>query len=316
MKSISDTPAFSPAVAPSSRVAISVFFVLLAMMTLALSGAWVYVARQRLETGISIENQSALERVRGIFDLTRHRTQAALTTQCRLLAEDPRLKATLSIEGMDEATVADILNDLLKLRGKGFLLVVSADGHVFAQAGAPELRGLDLSASSVITGAKKDTAAGSWVIGRQIMDLAAIPIVSDGVAIAYLVVGQSIDEALLKEIADATGAELGVGLGNEITLTSTTSPEMRALFNGVANDVNRARPRIVKANGEDYVTSFADLDQAQTRPYLVLARKLRPSRGYFQELVWLLFAPIGLVFIALLVARARGKQGHSRNGGV
>ena len=99
----------------------------------------------------------------------------------------------------------------------------------------------------------------------------------------------------------------------EITLASTAAPEMRALFNSIANDANRANSKVVHVADQAYVTSFVDLEQAESRPYLVLARGLDVSRGHFRELDWLLWGPLGLVPIGLLAARAGHK--HSRKGG-
>ena len=157
------------------------------------AAVWSLVALHQLQSSIVRESATHLERTRRTFDLTRARTLDSLRVQARVMVEDPRLKSTLSTDGIDEVTVADILRDLGKLRNTGFLMVLSPDGRVFAQAGADELRGLDLSGSSTVKKAQATAEAvtGSWVIGGKIMDLSIMPVRFGSKPIAYLVVGQA-----------------------------------------------------------------------------------------------------------------------------
>src|SRR5215475_14394059 len=104
-------------------------------LTFGVAAVWSLVALHQLSSAIVRESATHLERARRTFDLTRARTLDSLRAQARVMVEDPRLKSTLSTEGIDEATVADILGDLGKLRGTGFLIVLSPEGRVFAQAG-------------------------------------------------------------------------------------------------------------------------------------------------------------------------------------
>jgi hypothetical protein len=225
-----------------------------------------------------------------------------------MLSEDPRLKATLATEGIDEVTVADILNDLGQLRRGGFLLILSPEGRVFAQAGAEELRGLDLSSSSVVQRARtsKDAVVGSWVIGHTIMDLSAIPLRSDSMLTAYLVVGHAVDQELIKAVADSSGVAAAIGVGSEISIPSTDDPKVRATLLAITTS-RQARGNLV-SGGETYSTGFVELEQTQPRPYLVLAHSQQTSTDTFQEVTWLLWVPPGLVFVALLLARVRSKQ--------
>src|SRR6476660_5330708 len=147
---------------PPGRTGRIVFAAIIVLLAVGLSAAWSYVAQRQLATAITGDGIAEVDRAGAVFHLVRTRTQESLRVQCRLLVEDPRLKATLATEGMDEATVADILGDLGKQRGNGFVMVLSPDGHVFAESGADELRGLDLSASAVIKNAR---SAGESVTG-------------------------------------------------------------------------------------------------------------------------------------------------------
>src|SRR5215213_9277496 len=111
------------------------FFGVVVVLTVGLACAWSFVARRELAGSVVHENIARLERGRALFDALRARTQQSLRAESRLLVEDPRLKATLATQGIDEATVSDILRDVARLRGTGMLIVLSPEGRVFAQAG-------------------------------------------------------------------------------------------------------------------------------------------------------------------------------------
>src|SRR5262249_12418101 len=188
--------------APSSTG--RVMSLLIIVLSVGLAAVWSLVALRQLSTSIVRESSTHLDRARRTFDLTRARTLDSLRAQARVMVEDPRLKSTLATDGVDEVTVADILGDLGKLRSTGFLIVLTPEGRVFAQAGADELRGLDLSGSSAVKKAQgsSDATVGSWVIGGKIFDLSLMPVrFGTAAPISYLVVGQAVDQDLLNSLA-------------------------------------------------------------------------------------------------------------------
>lgn len=300
---------------PMPRAALSqhrgrrALFVVIALVTVGLAGAWGLVAYRQLDTAVVRANAELLGHGRKAFELTRTRTQDALRAQCRVMAEDPRLKATLATEGVDAATVADILRDLLALRGTGFIVVLDANGRVFAEAGAKELENLDLSASSVVKRAQSanEATAGSWLIGGKLIDLGAMTIRVDGALVAYLVVGQPVDQELVKAVADATGVQLAIAVGQELPASSITDARLKAVLVGFARDSATNQPRPLVHDGAAYLAMTADLeDTAQAHPRLVVVRELAPGRAAFELLVWLLFVPPVLVLVSLVLARRIG----------
>jgi len=282
-------PSFKPAVPPTRGVALTVVFVAAAVTIAAVVGAWTYVTRDVIHKAITNENHAYIDRARSVFEMMRTRAQDQLRDQCRILSEDPRLKATLATEGIDEATVADILNDLVQLRRGGALMVLTPAGRVFAQAGAEELRGLDLSSSSVMQKARasNEVVVGSWVIGKTVMDLAAVPIRSDAAPVAYLVVGQALDKETFKAVATATDVAIALGVGSEIAFASTEDPKLTGAFAAVMLHARQPRGQIT-TGGQRYVTGFVELEQSATRPYLVLARAVEPTTQDFSVIEWLL----------------------------
>ena len=277
------------------------FFVIVIVLTVGLASVWTFVAQRELHTAVTAtataRDSETLVHARKSFELVRSRIQESLESQCRVMVEDPRLKSTLATEGMDEATVADILSDLGKLRRTGFLMVLSPEGRVFAQAGADELRGLDLSASSVFKKGQgtPEAVVGSWVINGKIMDLSLMAIRFDTSVIAYLVVGRSVDQDLLRGVADQSGVSVASAIGNKIVLASNDS--LGNVFAAVASGAGATDGRVVEIAGQRYLASISDLeDTAQNKPRLVIVKPLDSMESAFERLGWMLLGPPLLVF--------------------
>jgi hypothetical protein len=286
-----------------------VFFLIVALLTVGLAAVWSFVAQRQLTTAVATQQAEGLVHARKSFELVRSTIQANLESQCRVMVEDPRLKSTLATEGMDEATVADILTDLGKLRRTGFLIVLSPEGRVFAQAGAEELRGLDLSASSVFKKAQSSPEAvvGSWVINGKIMDLSLTAIRFDTQVIAYLVVGRSVDQALLVGVAEQSAVGVANAIGNKVVLASNDS--LATVFSAVASEAGTFDNRVFEVDGQNYVASISDLEEtAQTKPRLVIVKPLEAAQAGFETLKWMIFVPPLLVFIAVLFSMTGGRR--------
>lgn len=296
-------------VVATSRASRVVFFVVVVLLTVGLAAVWSFVAQRHLATAITSQQSENLVHARKSFELVRSRIQEDLESQCRVLVEDPRLKSTLATEGMDEATVADILADLGKLRRTGFLIVLSPAGRVFAQAGADELRGLDLSASSVVKKAQSspEAAVGSWVINGKIMDLAIVAIRFDASIIAYLAVGKSVDEGLLAGVAAQSGVAVASAIGNKVVMSSDHS--LDTVVASIASELGTFDGRVFEIDGTRFVGSISELEEtAQTRPRLVIVRPLATAQSAFETLRWMIFVPPLLVFIAVLFAMTGGRR--------
>jgi hypothetical protein len=271
-------------------------------VTGGLVGLWTFVARRQLAASIHAEVSERLDHAEKAFAIALGHRQGELQSHCRLLVEDPRLKSTLATEGIDEATVADILKDLAKLRGAGFLMVLSPDGRVFAEAGAPELRGLDLSDSSIVKKARTAPASvvGSWVIAGRAMDLSIMAIRYGENVIAYLVVGQSLDASLLQAVPMQTGVEAASALAGKLVLASSSEANVTAVLAHLASEPGTFRGRVVSVDGATYATAVIQVGDSAQSHRLVLARPLAPSEAAFAPFAWLTLIPSLLVIIAVL----------------
>ncbi len=302
------TPVPSVRATARTRLAAGLYLVAAALVMISLAVVWQVAARRRLETAVVATAADQLDRARGVFDSLRASTVAGLMSECRVLVEDPRLKASLTTAGVDEATMHDILLDILRLRRAGFLLVLSPEARVFAQAGADELRGLDLSGSSVMNRARgaSDAAGGAWVIGGKLIDVAVASVHFDRVVLAYVVVGQAVDQALVKAVENGTGTAVAVLAGSEPGPTSTADDRLGAVFQLIAAEAVARPAHLIERDGAAYLTASFDLEGTPpTHPRLAVARALAPQRAVFASFAWLLWVPCGLVLLGLMLGAMR-----------
>ena len=289
-----------------------VMAIVVIVLTVGAAAVWSLVGLRQLTSSIARENTEHLEHARKTFESMRSRTLENLRAHARVMVEDPRLKSTLATDGVDEATVADILGDIGKLRRTGFLIVLTPEGRVFAEAGAAELRGLDLSGSSAVKKAQgaPDATVGSWVIGGKIFDLSLMPVrFGTAAPISYLVVGQAVDQELLNSLADQTGVAVATATASTIMLSAPPDEALKPVFTLVAGQAESSQSRLFEVNGESYVAAIAELEESgQSRPRLVLVQPVARTAASFSTIKWMLFIPPILVLIAVLFAMTANRR--------
>lgn len=290
-----------------NRVAhrIGAAWILVTVLATSVAAVWSLVALRQLSSSIAQDGAWQLEQARVAFDSFRARTLDNLRAHCRILVEDPRLKSTLSTEGVDEATVADILADLEKLRRTGFLMVLSPEGRVFAQTGADSLRGLDLSGSSPVRKAQvaSEAEVGAWVIGGKVMDLAIGAVRFGRTPIAYMVVGQALDQDMMKAVAEQTGVGVAIAIGATLILSSSPDDTSTTALATVAGHAGSFQGRMLEIDGKTHVATIAELEDAgASRPRLVLVQSLTATTAAFLVVRWLILGPPLLVLLSMLFA--------------
>ena len=279
--------------------------------TVGIAAAWTLVARRELERARVADLAGDLDRARVTFDAARARSLAGLQAVCRLLAEDPRLKATLATADIDAATVDDILDDLGALRGGGFFMVLSPDARVFAEAGAEALRGLDLSGSSLVQRAAREPGAvqGAWTLGGTVTDLAVTAIRYGDHLVAYLVVGQALDGAELASLARQCDCEVASALGDTIAASSTAAAAGQggAVVARMAAEPGAWRGRVLAAGGAPHVTTAIELGDVSQSHRLLLARALGDGGAALVRLRSLFWLPPALVLVSVLFTILAGR---------
>ena len=186
----------------------------------------------------TVLNRSTRERV--TEDLARSREvtldlhaqrQTLYRQECRIVAEEPRLRAVVATEDVARETIVDAVKTLAATLRAGVFVIVDSQGRLIADHAAPEAAGFDLSDRLVIRQAlDRGEASGVWLADGKVFQVQGCRLEFGARVVGVLVVGHAIDEVTAEMIARHTGGSLivaadGVALtrmvpgvrGNELT---------------------------------------------------------------------------------------------------
>lgn len=275
---------------------------ILGAVSVAVSVMWLVVARRAVDAGVRANAVPYLERAKKAFDHMRSRTQSELRTQCRVLVEDPRLKSALGTEGMDEATLVDILNDLRALSGSTFLAILTPEGKVRAVSGADSLRGMNLASSQLMTSARTapSAVAGAWVINGDLIDVGAQALRFEKETLAFLVAGAPLDKESLHAVYETSGAGVALILEGKVKASAPADAPYQAAFDALATQPGELSGRAFESGGLAFVASLTNaMTEApgQEMPRVAAVRALDPSIKAFERLGMMLWIPPAIVFL-------------------
>lgn len=212
------------------------FAMIAAAIGFVLAVGWFFAARTMTRTRQHEQQAKALTRAGELIELLRQGAQDRVKGDVQMLAEDPRLKSTLSAANVDEATILDVLQDLQKLNGQPVFAVLDPDGRVKAVLGAPKLKGLDLSTSSVVkaAAAQEGAAVGVWLVEDRVAEIAVSAVRIGDRVVALLVVGNLVTDAALTKAAQTAGVHLGLMIDDKLIWSDGDAPAA-----GWSGDVTR-----------------------------------------------------------------------------
>ncbi len=281
----------------------------LGLVSVALAVGWFALARGAMDKGIHAQLESGLRGAEHLFHQDRTMRQQRLQAECRLMSEDPRLKSALATEGMDRATVEDILVGLRKQSSAEVIAVLNPTGRVMSSEGLESLSGLDLSTAAVVRAAQQgtDAAAGTWVLGDKLFDVAARALRFGDTTIAYLVLATPVTPSTLESLHAATGTGAALIVSGKPTASFPPLPTFQTAFGALAQE-----PAAVPLQRRDFggVAAMAQvLEVPQTMPQVrvALVRTADTVAEPFGPMGWLVFIPpvVAALFGALAILRSR-----------
>jgi sigma-B regulation protein RsbU (phosphoserine phosphatase) len=110
-----------------------------------------------------------LERSREVaLDLDKNR-QSLHKQECKVVAEEPRLKAVVATEDVARETILDAVRTLASTLDAGVFVIVDAEGRLIADSAAPDAEGFDLKDRDVVAKALAtgELQSGLWVAGSS-----------------------------------------------------------------------------------------------------------------------------------------------------
>ena len=245
-------------------------------------------------------------------DLHRER-QSLYQQECRVVAEEPRLKAVVATEDVARETILDAVRTLAATLNAGVFVIVDANGVLIADSAAPEAAGFDMSDRPVIKKALLDgQEAGVWTADGQAFQVSACRLEFGQRVVGVLVVGHAIDDSFADTVARHTGGALVVALdGAPLTLMpkGVTPPELPPALEGV-----RGGAREVSLGGEAFFAQLLPVPGytgAAKLEYLML-RSIDEALAPARKVVRILLVLVGAAALATLVLSLLLARGLSR----
>ena len=165
--------------------------------------AWASVARDR-----QAASRSEVARAEQLLGRELLVARTNLARDVSLLADDPRLRATIGLAEAESTTLEDILADLVERSGIRVLAVLDAQGRVFAAVGASAVEGLDLKGSSLLRPRQPTDPVPMWLLSDEVLITASAPIAAGPTLVGHVLAAAPLERAVLEAVA--TGAQVEV----------------------------------------------------------------------------------------------------------
>jgi hypothetical protein len=207
---------------------------------LGLAVAASVMSQRLIDRFLSQLDGDAVQTARKVFERTLEEQRAQALSQVSVLAEDTRIRSTAMMAHLDEATMRDVLKDLMATSGAGLMAVLDVNGKVRAVTGVEGLRDVDLGSSTVVKAALQRPSAYIWTFPQQVLAVGVAPIRTQDQVNAFLVMGFEAAKASLSAIHGSLGVSAAVLLGDKLVASGTDdAPTLEAMRAAAGNEVDK-----------------------------------------------------------------------------
>jgi phosphoserine phosphatase RsbU/P len=245
-----------------------------------------------------------------VVTLDLHASRASLLRQeCRVVAEEPRLKAVVATEDVARDTILDAVRTLADTLKSGVFVIVDADGNLIADHAAPEAAGFALGDRPVVANAlAAGEEAGVWLADNHAFQVQGCRLEFGARVVGALVIGHTVDDELVGTVERQTGGKLIV-VADRAALTRVP-PSVGPGELGPALDGVRSGQKEVELGGTHWYAQLVAMPgyHGTSRvEYLLLYsidEALAPGRQIVRVLLLLLGgAALATLFLALGLSR-------------
>lgn len=226
-----------------------------------------------------------------------------LIAKTRMAADVPQLKAVVTTEGIDHATILDAAADVRRLIGSDIFMVVNQGGQLLASVTEPDRHGENIGKWKPVAAALRgEVSYELWLEGSSVRQVAAVPFLFGEEVAGALLTGFTIDYKTINTLKQMTNCR--------VALIRPGGPAVEVsagdLFEGVGRDIKEGRIKestgaFVKSfYGERYMVLAAPL--AGSEAWYVLGRSLDQEFLSYFTLQKILYAvALGALLLALLL---------------
>ncbi len=239
--------------------------------------------------------------------------QSLYKQECRVVAEEPRLKAVVATEDVARETILDAVRTLAQTLDAGVFVIVDAEGNLIADSAAPDAAGFGMGDRPVIKAALADGEGGGvWMADKQAFQVSSCRLEFGQRVVGALVIGHAIDDAFADTVARHTGGALVVAVdGQPVTLMpkNVTPPELSESIADI-----RSGAREVSLGGESFFAQLLPVPGyvGASKIEYVLLRSIDEALAPARKIVRILLLLVGAAALAALVLSLLLARGLSR----
>jgi len=244
-----------------------------------------------------------LARSRQVFDDLIGYRHSVLRSDCRVVANEPRLRATVATRDISRETVVGVVTELRTSLGSDLFLLTDADGTLVADALEPEASGFDMSTNPAIAAAREDgEGAAVWISENRAYQVQACRIDFGAQSVGVIVVGRVFDDAAAQGIHRQTGSTLVLTIDGKRAAGSSPEPEPESELAAAVAAV-QGRDAEVDIAGVRYAATGGAFPRYEGKRELafVLLRSLDEALAPGRRLMWSIFGIAGIALAGALV---------------
>jgi hypothetical protein len=255
-------------------------------------------------------DNDAVQTARRVFERTLEEQRAQALSQVSVLADDTRIRSTAMMANLDEATMRDVLKDLMATSGAGLMAVLDVNGKVRAVTGVEGLRDVDLGSSAVVKAALQRPSAYIWTFPQQVLAVGVAPIRTQDQVNAFLVMGFEAAKTTLSAIHGSLSVSAAVLLGDKLVVSGTDDvAALDAIRVGAGNEADR--DLIVNGGDQPFFTRVSRVIEsvAAAKVVWVIPQHHDAQRIYPLKLaIWTPSLAAALILaLTMVVSRRDGK---------
>lgn len=192
------------------------------------------------------KQRADLVRSRGVFeDLLGYR-DSTLRSDCGVVANEPRVRATVGTRGVNHATMVDLVAELKSSLHHDMFLLLDPQGVLLVDAFDPAAEGFDLGTQPGVAQARtKGDGSSLWVVKQRVYQIQACRIQLGEETLGVVVVGRVLDDNVARVIERQTGSALVIAVDGERIAGSSATPETREEITGGLQVVGRAGAEVM-----------------------------------------------------------------------
>ncbi|HTE52768.1 MAG TPA: SpoIIE family protein phosphatase [Kofleriaceae bacterium] len=227
--------------------------------------------------------------------------QSLYRQECRIVAEEPRLRAVVATEDVARETILDAVQSLAETVRAGVFVIVDDRGQLIADSAAPEAAGFDLMDRAVVRGALAEgEASGVWLADGVVFQVHGCRLEFGARIVGALVLGHALDDAAAVMMARHAGGPVVV-VSDSVALTRLPGGVQAADVQRLTDQVRRGE-REVTAGDTHWFAQLIPVPgyQGEHRVEYLLVRSIDEALAPARRVLRILLALVGAAALATL----------------